>query len=165
MSPCGASESVSSRSRSIRSGLAVAAALGIVALIPVLAADSQGDRVLVTRPGVVFHKAGSDDIRGRALQKSMDQALESGYAPCPVCFAKEIQAAAMTTKAGGGATMGGRPGMESIPAPPVTTVVQPFGLRYAVDYGRSTREAVRNPYEHRVMNAPGTAEQGAYSSH
>src|SRR5436190_20226 len=47
----------------IRSGMALAVALGVVALIPVVAGESQGDRVLVTKPGVVFHKVGSDDIR------------------------------------------------------------------------------------------------------
>ncbi|HEV8120984.1 MAG TPA: hypothetical protein VGQ67_08310 [Candidatus Polarisedimenticolia bacterium] len=151
--------------RSFRSGLAMAAALGIVALIPALAADSQGDRVLVTRPGVVFHKAGSDDIRGKALEKTMDGALEAGYAPCPVCFAKEIQAASMTAKPGGGAMMAGRLGAEGIPAPPVTTVVQPFGVRYAVDHTRTPKDAIRNPYEDVSVVVPGRAEQGAYASH
>lgn len=152
--------------RSIRSGLAVAAALGIVALIPVLAADSQGDRVLVTRPGVVFHKAGSDDIRGRALSKSVDGALEAGYAPCPVCFASEIQAARSTAKAGGAATMAGHLGAEGIPAPPVTVVTQPFGFRVASDHTHAPKGAIRNPYEEesRIVS-PGRGEQGAYASH
>ena len=34
----------------IRSGMALAVALGVVALIPVVAGESQGDRVLVTKP-------------------------------------------------------------------------------------------------------------------
>ena len=61
----------------IRSGMAVAVALGVVALIPVLAGESQGDHVLVTKPGVVFHKVGSDDIRGRGVEKTIDGALAS----------------------------------------------------------------------------------------
>jgi hypothetical protein len=152
--------------RSFRSGLAVAAALGIVALIPVLAADAQGDRVLVTRPGVVFHKAGSDDIRGRGLEKTMDGALEAGYSPCPVCYAKEIQAARSTAKPGGGATMGSRLSAEGVPAPPVTVVVQPFGFRVASDHTHSPKGAIRNPYEEdsRIVTA-GRGEQGAYVSH
>jgi hypothetical protein len=65
----------------IRSGMALAVALGVVALIPVVAGESQGDRVLVTKPGVVFHKVGSDDIRGRGVEKSIDGALEAGSRP------------------------------------------------------------------------------------
>ena len=38
----------------VRNGMVAAVALGLLALVPVLAADSQGS-VVVTRPGVVFH--------------------------------------------------------------------------------------------------------------
>jgi hypothetical protein len=113
----------------------------------------------------VFHKSGSDDIRGRGLEKTVDGALEAGYAPCPVCYAKEIQAARTTAKAGGGATMVGHLGAEGIPAPPVTTVVQPFGVRYATDHAHAPKDAVRNPYEELRVVIPGRSEQGAYASH
>src|SRR5436309_16112087 len=80
-------------SKLVRNGMAAAVALGLLALIPVLAADSQGSNVVVTRPGVVFHKLGADDVRGHSVEKTVDAALESGYTPCPVCFAKEIAGA------------------------------------------------------------------------
>jgi hypothetical protein len=61
--------------------------------------------------------------------------------------------------------MAGRLGAEGIPAPPVTTVVQPFGVRYAVDHTRTPKDAIRNPYEDVSVVVPGRAEQGAYASH
>jgi len=148
----------------IRSGMAVAVALGVVALIPVLAGESQGDHVLVTKPGVVFHKVGSDDIRGRGVEKTIDGALEAGYTPCPVCFAKEIQAARTGTpgKPGSAATASYTAAADSIPAPPVTTVTQPFGLRFATDHTRGPKDTVRNPYDELYSVVQGRAEQGAY---
>ena len=152
-------------SRNLRSGMAAAIGLALLAVIPVVAGDSQGDNVVVTKPGVVFHKSGSGDIRGRAVERTVDSALESGYAPCPVCFAKEISLA----RAGGptdigGATVASFTG-EAIPAPPVSTVSQPFGLRYATNvYSHSHREAIRSPYEDVYTALPGRAEQGAYDS-
>src|SRR5262245_56244196 len=132
--------------RNLRSGLAVAIALAAVAVLPAFAGDAQSDKVVVTKPGVVFHKAGSADIRGRAVERTIDSALEGGYAPCPVCFAKEISLA----RAGGPAVPGAAPTAtfgESIPAPPVTTVTQPFGIHYASAVFTRQRNAVRNPYE------------------
>ena len=147
----------------IRSGMALAVALGVVALIPVVAGESQGDQVVVTKPGVVFHKIGSDDIRGRGLEKTVDGALEAGYTPCPVCFAKEIQTAKSTTTVRSGAAM---PGVgapaDGIPAPPVSTVSQPFGLRFASDYTGGPKDAVRNPYDELYTVVQGRSEQGAY---
>lgn len=145
----------------IRSGMAIAVALGVVALIPVVAGESEG--VVVTKPGVVFHKAGADDIRGRGVEKTIDGALEAGYTPCPACFAKEIQSAKTGTSAksgASGATFGASG--ESIPAPPVSTVTQPFGLRYASDHTTGPKDAVRNPYEDLYTVVQGRAEQGAY---
>jgi len=149
----------------IRSGMAMAVALGVVALIPVLAGESQGDQVLVTKPGVVFHKVGSEDIRGRGVERTIDGALEAGYTPCPVCFAKEIQAAKTGTsvKSGAAATASYGASGESIPAPPVSTVTQPFGLRFASDHTRSPKDSVRNPYEELYTVVQGRAEQGAYN--
>ena len=146
----------------IRSGMAIAVALGVVALIPVVAGESDG--VVVTKPGVVFHKAGADDIRGRGVEKTIDGALEAGYSPCPACFAKEIQAAKTGTsaKSGAAAASFGASG-ESIPAPPVSTVTQPFGLRYASDHTRGPKDSVRNPYDELYTVVQGRAEQGAYS--
>lgn len=148
----------------IRSGMAMAVALGVVALIPVVAGESQGDQVVVTKPGVVFHKSGAKDIRGRGVEKTIDGALEAGYSPCPACFAKEIQAAKTGPSAKSGAAQAGY-GVsgDGIPAPPVVTVTQPFGLRYATDHTRSPKDAVKNPYDELYTVVQGRAEQGAYS--
>ena len=152
-------------SRNLRSGMAAAIALALLVVVPAVAGDSQGDKVVVTKPGVVFHKTGSGDIRGRAVERTVDSALESGYAPCPVCFAKEISMA----RAGGPAVMGGASTAslsgEAIPAPPVSTVVQPFGVRYASSVrGGSRRDAIKSPYEDDYTVVPGRSEQGAYDS-
>src|SRR5262245_15520081 len=133
-------------SKLVRNGMAAAVALGLLALIPALAADSQGSSVVVTRPGVVFHKAGADDIRGHSVERTIDAALEAGYTPCPVCFAKEIAAARAGTVEIPGAAAPAGYGALSIPAPPAGTVSQPFGLRYATEkFGRPPKDAIKNP--------------------
>lgn len=153
-------------SRLVRSGFVVIVALGLLAAVPVLAGDDQAGRVMVTRPGVVFHKAGADDIRGRAVERTVDAALEAGYAPCPVCFAKEIASAREVSTAMPGAAATAILGDGSIPAPPVGVVTQPFGLRFASNaYGRNRKEAIPNPYESVNSAAPGASEQGAFGEH
>ena len=149
--------------RSVRTGTMVVLALALLAVLPAFAADSAGDKVLVTRPGVVFHKAGAEDVRGRGVERTMDSALEAGYAPCPVCFAKEISAARDAKPAlPGGAAIASS--TESIPAPPVSTVTQPFGLRFASTRMSSShpKDAIRNPYEALVTVVPGRTQQGAF---
>ena len=51
---------------------------------------SRGDdeSVVVSRPGVVFHKPGSSDVRGRGHEKELARALATGYVPCEKCFGK-----------------------------------------------------------------------------
>ena len=149
--------------RSVRTGTTVVLALGLLAVLPAIAADNAGDKVLVTRPGVVFHKAGAEDVRGRGVERTMDSALEAGYAPCPVCFAKEISAARDAKPAlPGGAAIASS--TESIPAPPVSTVTQPFGFRIASTrlIAHPGQGAIRNPYESLVTVVPGRKSQGAY---
>jgi hypothetical protein len=151
-------------SRNLRSGMATAMALALLAVIPAVAGDSQGDRVVVTKPGVVFHKAGAGDIRGRSIERTVDSALESGYAPCPVCFAKEISLARTGDSITGGAATASFTG-EAIPAPPVSTVTQPFGIRYATSaYSHARRDAIRNPYEDLYTVISGRGEQGAFDT-
>jgi hypothetical protein len=146
--------------------LAAALAFALLAVVPAVAGDDQGDKVVVTKPGVVFHKAGATDIRGRAVERTVDSALESGYAPCPVCFAKELSLARSGDVIKGGAAMATYGAMaESIPAPPSSTVTQPFGLRYASQpTSHARKDAVRNPYVDIYIVVPGTAEQGAYDN-
>ena len=67
-------------------GLAVVFALGVVAVIPALVLADEGETVTVTRPGVVFHAAGSNDFRGRGVERSIGAAINAGYTPCRVCF-------------------------------------------------------------------------------
>ena len=148
---------------SVRTGLAVVLALGLLAILPAFAADNQGGKVVVTRPGVVFHKAGAVDVRGRGVERSIDAALEAGYSPCPICFAKEISLARTgETDLSGGAALPAFSG-GGIPAPPESTVSQPFGLRFASTHHVMTpKGAIRNPYDDLVTVVPGRAQQGAF---
>ena len=153
-------------SKLVRNGMVAGVALGLLALIPVIAADSQGSNVVVTRPGVVFHKVGADDIRGHSVERTVDAALESGYTPCPVCFAKEIAAARSGSVEIPGAAAAAAYGALSIPAPPVGTVSQPFGLRFATSrFGHPPKDAIKNPYDDQNQVVPGRAEQGAFDEH
>jgi hypothetical protein len=146
---------------SVRIGIPVVLALVCLAFTPASADD--GQTVVVTKPGVVFHKAGAGDLRGRAVERTVDAALEAGYSPCPVCFAKELSAARIDAPdAGGAATAQGAVSADSIPAPPVSTVTQPFGLRYASKPANTKRGGVHNPYDDLLVVIPGRAEQGAY---
>jgi hypothetical protein len=149
---------------SVRTGIPVVLALGCLAILPAVATDGQGDKVVVTKPGVVFHKAGSDDLRGRAVEKTVDAAIEAGYAPCPICFARELAMARTGSPEvqGGASTAQFSASPDSVPAPPVVTVTQPFGLKYASRDAQPKRGGVRNPYDDLLVVIPGRAEQGAY---
>jgi hypothetical protein len=143
----------------------MAAVLALAAVVPSPAAGDDGDKVVVSRPGVVFHAVGSGDLRGRGFEKTRDEALTSGYSPCPICFASKIAAATPTSGLSArvaATSAGGRVGLPPhlIPAP----VAQPFGLRcFPSRGGSSTRSAVKNPYrEPETIRNPGM-EQGAYS--
>ncbi|HKQ98781.1 MAG TPA: hypothetical protein VJV75_12965 [Candidatus Polarisedimenticolia bacterium] len=149
-------------SRNLKGGLAAAMALALLAVLPAVAGDG-GDNVVVTKPGVVFHKAGSSDIRGRAVDKTVDAALEAGYAPCPVCFAKELAAAKATTGPNSGGAAVAVSGGEGLPSPPVSTVTQPFGVRYASRPQAQSRDSgIRDPYADSYTFISGRSEQGAY---
>ncbi|MFQ5877647.1 MAG: hypothetical protein ACE5JH_08185 [Acidobacteriota bacterium] len=149
--------------------LAVGAAL---ALAPALssAGDDEGRTVVVSRPGVVFHAVGSDDVRGRGHERPMSEALAAGYVPCKVCFAKDLSlardgshitvAASSTTfgsSIGRGVVLG--PGRES------SLVLQPFGLKFPDrrrGHAAGIGEGVLNPYAgHETVRFPGL-EQGAH---
>lgn len=150
---------------SVRTAAAVTLALGMVAVLPAIATADDSGNVVVTRPGVVFHRAGAGDIRGRGFEKSIDSALEAGYSPCPICFAKEISAARGSSVGlpGAAATAEVTVVGEAIPAPPSSTVTQPFGIRFASSrFGNASREAIRNPYEQMIKVVPGREEQGAF---
>ena len=148
---------------SVRTGVSVVLALAALAVLQAFAADSQGGKVVVTRPGVVFHKAGAADVRGRGVERTVDAALEAGYTPCPICFAKEISVARAGSLVRPGGAEVASSSVESIPAPPVSTVTQPFGLRFAsTRFLRTPRDGIRNPYDDLVKVVPGRSEQGAF---
>ena len=131
--------------------VAVVLVLAVAVVVPTAVADDSGDNVVVTRPGVVFHKAGAADIRGRSVGKSIDSALEAGYTPCRVCFGKELGSMRIGPHglvAGGTGAVLGEAGF-SLPAPPSSTVTQPFGLKFRANdlSGKNLAEAVRDPYE------------------
>jgi len=150
---------------SARTAAAVTLALGMVAALPAIANADDSGSVVVTRPGVVFHRSGAGDIRGRGFEKSIDSALEAGYSPCPICFAKEISAARGGSVALPGAAATAEVSItgQAIPAPPSSTVTQPFGIRYASSrFGGNSKEAIRNPYDLQIRAVPGREEQGAF---
>ena len=149
----------------VRAGVALAAVLALAAVVPSPAAGDDGDKVVVSRPGVVFHTIGSGDLRGRGFEKTREEALASGYSPCPICFASKsapatpasaLSARVATTSSSGGFGLA----HHRIP----DAVAQPFGLRcFPSRGGSSFRAAVKNPYrEPETIRNPGP-EQGAYS--
>lgn len=123
--------------------------VAIAVFAPAVVADD-GDQVVITRPGVVFHKVGADDVRGKSVAKSVDAALESGYTPCRICFGKELGGNVLGSMnlAAGGTSAGLGSAASSVAAPPSSTVTQPFGVktRSTADAGRKGGEAVRDPY-------------------
>ncbi len=90
--------------------LRVALIVCILPAVAILAPElSRGDDaiVVVSRPGVVFHKAGSGDVRGRGHEKTLAGALAKGYVPCERCFARFNSSVAT------GAGVAGTPGAAS----------------------------------------------------
>ena len=146
----------------VRAGVAVV--LFLAALVPVAAQDDPGGTVVVTRPGVVFHKAGGSDLRGRGFEKSLDTALQAGYRPCPICFGRQAGSAANLGPdfASGIALPSFAP--EGIPAPPSSTVSQPFGLRAASPSRHVGRETFRNPFLLPDTIIDHGREQGAFET-
>lgn len=144
--------------------LAVVLALGVVAVIPTLVL-AEGETVVVTRPGVVFHTSGSNDFRGRGVERSIGAAINAGYTPCRVCFGKNLGSLpSHTPEIGTGAPVASFT-TTNIPAPPVSTVTQPFGVRLpSSTSSRIPKGGVRNPYEN--PRRPVTlGEQGAFETH
>lgn len=129
--------------------LVLGAAIALFA--PAVVASDDGDQVVITRPGVVFHKAGASDVRGKSVVKSVDAALESGYTPCRVCFGKELGGNVLGSmdQAAGGAAVGFGDATSTLPAPPSSTVTQPFGVKFRSvgNAGKRGVEASRDPYE------------------
>ncbi len=154
------------RSTGLGVTLFVGLALAIAAFLPAPVVADGDDSVVVSRPGVVFHKAGSGDIRGKGHEKSLTAALASGYSPCKVCFGRQISVELRGAGAAGvSATSSafGGPGFTP-PGLSTSTISQPFGLRAQQRRGGSgAAHAIRNPYMEVAMRFPGF-EQGAYGN-
>jgi hypothetical protein len=147
-----------------RAGVAAAAALALAMLSPAPAV-ADDDLVVVPRPGVVFHALGSTDVRGRTAERPRAEALASGYAPCPVCYAARVAPVAAGPTVTPGALTSPSRGLVGLPPPlSPTAVTQPFGERCFLGAGkRATRAPVKDPYrEPETIRNPGM-EQGAYS--
>ena len=150
-------------------GLGVTLFVGLVLVIaafpsaPVVADGDDG--VVVSRPGVVFHKAGSSDIRGKGHGKSLSDALAAGYSPCKDCFGREVSVNMRGAGAAGAAAtssvMGGQ--LFSLAGKSSSTISQPFGLKAQPRRGgKGAARSIRNPYcGQRTIQFPGY-EQGAY---
>ena len=132
-------------------------------------ASADDSAVIVTRPGVVFHAVGSDDVRGQGHEKPMSEALASGYAPCKLCFGRQISTSqgaggvAATSTSTAFSLSAGR-GVVIAPGKSSSSVSQPFGLK--APSGRSGSEAshgIKNPYVLKTIRFPGF-EQGAYET-
>ncbi len=141
---------------------------GLVAIVVTAAFASEGEMVVVSRPGVVFHKLGGGDIRGRGFEKPIDQALASGYVPCAFCFARSASAGLKS-----GATLGAAGAssvsIRSIGLPPglrgTTPTLQPFGVRFGALHAPGLeRLALRDPFEPVSTILNPAKEQGAYGT-
>ena len=118
---------------------------------------------MVSRPGVVFHKVGSADIRGRGVEKTLDAAMAAGYIPCQVCFAREASASRlMSPTSGGAATATFGPGGGKGHPSPGSTSLQPSGIKIGTLQHAYHDDAVEDPYaDLRTIRTP-VRQQGAY---
>lgn len=153
-------------SRAVKVVLAFSAAA--VLLMPVAWTVADEATVVVSRPGTVFHKAGSDDVRGRGFEKSLSEALAAGYVPCHLCFgqaAPTLELSASLGAAGAASSASGGSGaLGALAALKASTPEQPFGTKVGYPpFGFNPKGAIKDPYELNTLTHPGS-EQGAYCS-
>ncbi len=94
-------------SRTVRLAFALVMFTVLVLAIGASGSTQAGDDetlVIVSRPGVVFHKTGSIDVRGRGHERPMTEALASGYVPCKKCFGRPVSEAVNGAGAAGAST-------------------------------------------------------------
>ena len=122
-----------------------------------LGADEE--KVVVSRPGTVFHRAGSSDIRGQGVEKGLDVAMSAGYQPCRVCYATKAAPSTTAVASGGATVSGARGGGNGHPSAPSA---QPSGVQFGTLSHRSHEGEQEDPYANlRTIRTPGK-EQGAY---
>ncbi len=146
-----------------RGGVLLLAAVVLAAMLPGGMVGADEEKVVVSRPGTVFHRIGSADIRGRGVEKSLEVAMAAGYQPCHVCFAREASASLVTGASTGAAAQAGMGRGHGYGNGPSSSSGQPSGLQIG-SLGQRTKEgSVENPYEDLdTIRNPGK-EQGAYS--
>ncbi|MGH9749364.1 MAG: hypothetical protein ACRD5D_07085 [Candidatus Polarisedimenticolia bacterium] len=138
-------------------------ALGAV-LVSAPPASADEERVVVSRPGTVFHKPGSADLRGRGHERTLGAAFAAGYAPCHLCYAPAAKSGRTSTGTLAGAASGSLTttgGFAIVLSQ--GSVETPFGLKQGVGEQSGPRRAGgRDPYDDlATIRNPG-AEQGAY---
>lgn len=146
-----------------RAGVLLLAAVVLAAMLPGGMVGADEEKVVVSRPGTVFHRVGSADIRGRGIEKSLDVAMAAGYQPCHVCFAREASASRVTGASTGAAAQAGMGRGHGYGNTPSSSAGQPSGLQFGSLGRRSPEGSVENPYENLdTIRRPGK-EQGAYT--
>jgi len=149
--------------RVARAALVVLAAVVVAAMLPGAMVGADEEKVVVSRPGTVFHRAGASDIRGRGFEKGLDAAMAAGYQPCRVCFATEASASRVTGASTGAAALAASGRGHGYGHTPSSTSGQPLGLQVGSLGHRSLEGQVKDPYEDlRTIRNP-SKEQGAYS--
>ena len=149
--------------RAGRLAVLLLAAFAVAVVLPGTFTGADEEKVVVSRPGIVFHKLGSSDVRGRGVEKTLDAAMTAGYIPCHVCFAREASASRLTSPTNGAAAAAtfGHGNVNGHPAPG-TTYVQPNGIRIGTLGVAGKHDAVKDPYaDLRTIRTP-VREQGAY---
>lgn len=147
-------------SRVARSAVLLVAAVVVAAMLPGGQAGADEEKVVVSRPGTVFHRAGSSDIRGRGVEKGLDVAMAAGYQPCRVCYAKEAGASRLEgASAGATLSSSGKGNGGGHPSPPSA---QPQGLQFGVLGHKAVPDAVQDPYRDLHTIRTPSKEQGAY---
>lgn len=146
-----------------RAAVLLLAAVVAAAMLPGGMVGADEEKVVVSRPGTVFHRVGSADIRGRGVEKSLEVAMAAGYQPCHVCFARETSASRVTGASTGAAAQGSMGRGHGFGNGPSSSSGQPSGLQIGLLGYRHHEGNVQNPYEDLdTIRNPGK-EQGAYS--
>jgi hypothetical protein len=139
------------------------AAVVLAAMLPGGMVGADEEKVVVSRPGTVFHRVGSTDIRGRGVEKSLGVAMAAGYQPCHVCFAREASASRVTGASTGAVAQAGMGRGHGYGNAPSSSAGQPSGLQLGSLGYRHHEGGVENPYEDLgTIRRPGK-EQGAYT--
>jgi hypothetical protein len=139
------------------------AAVVVAAMLPGGMVGADEEKVVVSRPGTVFHRVGSTDVRGRGVEKNLGVAMAAGYQPCHVCFAREASASRVMGASTGAAAQAGMGQGHGYGNGPSSSSGQPSGLQIG-SLGHGPREgSVEDPYEDLdTIRRPGK-EQGAYT--